>query len=370
MKKSVLIVGLFVLGMASISFGQKKGTGLIRDDAAYKAVPMIEKPLGFGQNLPSSYSLVDYIPSQIGDQGQMGTCAGWSSTYYLASMEYAIKSGIKDKNLINAMVYDPIYTYNNSSSKVDGKDEGCQNGANLDKVSSWLVNNEPKRMNIDEALCGYGGNDFSGSLLDFTDYYRLFDPYSDFEDQISSVCQSLVNGHPVLIGMWFPNSFYDVSSNGVFNSENQSINYDNGHAMTVVGYDDNKLGGCFTVVNSWGSSWGDNGLVYIKYQDFFNYTLYGFSFETEVKNLSSATVGCLTGDCQNGYGVSILKKKTTGHFEGYFSGGKPVKGIYTIPNGTATKRDEKLIKKMLKKGWGTTVTNSYGSTIGAIVSGL
>ena len=141
-------------------------------------------------------------------------------------------------------------------------------------------------------------------------------------------------------------------------------------AMTVVGYDDNKLGGCFTVVNSWGSSWGDNGLVYIKYQDFFNYTLYGISFETEVKNLSSATVGCLTGDCQNGYGVSILKKKTTGHFEGYFSGGKPVKGIFTIPNGTATKRDEKLIKKMLKKGWGTTVTNSYGSTIGAIVSGL
>lgn len=370
MKKSILVFNILLLGAGSMVFGQKKGTGLIRDDAGYKAVPMIEKPLGFGQNLPSSYSLMDYVPSQIGDQGQMGTCAGWASTYYVATMEYAIKHGIKDRNVINSFVYDPIYTYNNSSTKIDGKDEGCMNGSSLDNVAEWLVKYDAKRMNIDQASCGYGGSDFKGSLLDFTDYYRLFDPYSNFDDQISSVCQSLVNGHPVFIGMFFPNSFFDVSSNGVFNSANQSINYDNGHAMTVVGYDDNKLGGCFTVVNSWGGSWGDNGFVYIKYEDFYNYTLYGISFETEIKTLSSASAGCLTGDCQNGYGVSILKKKTTAEFEGYFSNGKPVKGIYAVKSGSATKKDEKMIKKLLKKGWGSTITNSYGSTVGAIVSGL
>jgi hypothetical protein len=36
----------------------------------------------------------------------------------------------------------------------------------------------------------------------------------------------------------------------------------------VVGYDDNLYGGAFEVLNSWGTSWGNNGYVWIKYSDF------------------------------------------------------------------------------------------------------
>jgi hypothetical protein len=38
--------------------------------------------------------------------------------------------------------------------------------------------------------------------------------------------------------------------------------------MCVVGYDDNKYGGSFEVQNSWGTNWGNNGYIWIRYQDF------------------------------------------------------------------------------------------------------
>ena len=44
--------------------------------------------------------------------------------------------------------------------------------------------------------------------------------------------------------------------------------YHGGHAMCVVGYDDNRYGGSFEVQNSWGTSWGNNGYIWIEYNDF------------------------------------------------------------------------------------------------------
>jgi len=41
-----------------------------------------------------------------------------------------------------------------------------------------------------------------------------------------------------------------------------------GHAMCVVGYDDNKYGGAFEIQNSWGTDWGNEGYIWITYSDF------------------------------------------------------------------------------------------------------
>ena len=39
-----------------------------------------------------------------------------------------------------------------------------------------------------------------------------------------------------------------------------------GHAVCLVGYDDNLNGGRFIARNSWGTGWGDNGYFYMPYQ--------------------------------------------------------------------------------------------------------
>jgi hypothetical protein len=42
------------------------------------------------------------------------------------------------------------------------------------------------------------------------------------------------------------------------------------HAFTVVGYDDIKLGGALELQNSWGTDFGDQGFIWIKYEDIFS----------------------------------------------------------------------------------------------------
>ena len=45
-----------------------------------------------------------------------------------------------------------------------------------------------------------------------------------------------------------------------------------GHAMCIIGYDDQKEGGSFQIMNSWGSSWGSDGIAWVRYPDFEHFT--------------------------------------------------------------------------------------------------
>jgi hypothetical protein len=40
-----------------------------------------------------------------------------------------------------------------------------------------------------------------------------------------------------------------------------------GHAMVIIGYDDEKFGGSYRVLNSYGDNWQDNGKTWIRYKD-------------------------------------------------------------------------------------------------------
>lgn len=42
-------------------------------------------------------------------------------------------------------------------------------------------------------------------------------------------------------------------------------NYQGGHAVTLVGYNDNKYGGAYKAINSWSTSWGDKGYFWLPY---------------------------------------------------------------------------------------------------------
>ena len=36
--------------------------------------------------------------------------------------------------------------------------------------------------------------------------------------------------------------------------------------MTIIGYDDNKYGGSFEIMNSWGTDRGENGFYWVPYK--------------------------------------------------------------------------------------------------------
>ena len=310
--------GLFTLAItmiATLTFAQDHGTGLIFNEKAYEKVDMISKPLGFGDNLPERVSLKKYVPI-IRSQGDMGTCVGWSSTYYLASMEYAINMDITNLYEVSSNVFDPYYTYLSIVDESSYFD--CQEGSYVWEACSHLMNNGVKRFAYNTYECGAEITDRvkeNQSLLNFTDYYRVYDEDDSFEENITAVQSALADNHPVVIGMGLPNSFRSIGSDGLLRTE-EGEGTIGGHAMTIIGYDDNKFGGCFTLVNSWGADWGDNGYLYVKYEDYNKYNWSAFYLETELRDLKEGE-GCVFGDCEDGYGRFVHSNSDV--YEGDFN---------------------------------------------------
>ncbi len=307
---------------------------------------MVEKPLGFGANLPESYTLEKYVTA-IGDQGDMGTCVGWSTTYYAATISYNVAAAEQGLPTLEQFNYDPIHTFENIKSSDDA---GCQDGAYIEDALVHMMENGVKRYWIDPDNCGDKSTWFEEkmSVLDITSAWRIYSNWDSDEDKLTAVCQVLSYNRPVIIGFDVARSFFSVGSDGLFNPDDGEPGNYGGHAMCVVGYDDNKFGGCFKVVNSWGSSWGDDGYVYIKYEDFLEYCQMSYYFESELKTVNSIPDGCLYGNCNNGYGLIGIRGR--GVFEGNFSAGKPVEGLYYNPTKKLGKGGRGWMKKMVKKG--------------------
>ena len=102
-------------------------------------------------------------------------------------------------------------------------------------------------------------------------------------DEIKGV---LFEGYPIVFGCDVYSSFDtpETAKTGMipfpnysrfFNSPIIPEEFTGGHAMIIVGYDDNIK--CFIVRNSWGSQWGDKGYCYIPYDYLTNkYLAYDF----------------------------------------------------------------------------------------------
>lgn len=123
------------------------------------------------------------------------------------------------------------------------------------------------------------------------DYIRLFGLLGT-ENAVVATKKALSEMTPVIIGIQTTPSLKDLGFWGkiwrwivrLFGGDDESglwkptksKKHANGHAVCVVGYDDEKFGGAFKLVNSWGKSWGEDGHFWITYPDYADYTKYGY----------------------------------------------------------------------------------------------
>jgi C1A family cysteine protease len=79
---------------------------------------------------------------------------------------------------------------------------------------------------------------------------------------------ALASGNPVVIGIQVYSSFESdkVAKTGKVPVPNKTERLLGGHAVLVVGYDDDKQWAI--VRNSWGTNWGDKGYFYLPYKFF------------------------------------------------------------------------------------------------------
>ena len=266
---SLLFFILFVFNSHS------QGLNLMSEDQLNELPELNDDVLGFVSNLPASYSFEEYVPAVLTQSG--ASCVGFASQYYALSTMYNIRLGIKDPSQKYSHAFDPYFVYSIVKSR-DG--ENCDEGSNFAEAFDILKKAGAKKMLFPPYLvCD---SSWDKEKLSTTLPYTM--PYSIDEWRYAKVNyeflptakNALYNDIPLIFGVGLTDSFNALSSDDSSSISSSSGLWEpkpyedrlGGHALTIVGYDDNKFGGAFRVVNSWGRNWGDNGYFWMKYSDF------------------------------------------------------------------------------------------------------
>ncbi len=282
-----LFLFLFLLG-TSLAFGQnQRSTGLLFDDEAYERTPLKARNVAFQDVVTetTTATLRQFVP-KIEDQGGYGTCVGWSSAYYGRTMLEARMTNKTDQTIITQDAFSPAFTYLQGNIE---NDYNCQGGAFIAKALQGMVDmGVPYKRDFNVMCETTIPENILVQAKDNTikDYTRLFDSDEPDEVKLNGVKRSLLNGNPVIIGFKVENSFF--SAKNVYEPDN--LGTEGGHAMCVISYDDEKYGGAFEVVNSWGPAWGNEGFMWIRYADFPKYTRYAFEMIPETSKPQEKTI--------------------------------------------------------------------------------
>ena len=271
-----LLAGL-LLGLAGRLPAQSRSLGLRFDDAAYAAAPAMPQ-FGSGSkfgNAPLMVDLRPYAPIP-GDQGDMGSCVGWASGYAAMSIEYARLLEQQDRQRLTREAFSPLYIYNQV------KVGDCPDGAIIPVALSLLQREgDVKKTIFDPADCHTlppASLRTQASRFRLEAYMSIFSYTAPPREKIDRTKLMLANQKPVIIGMALRQNFSDLGPGAMFwDPQAGNTTPIGGHAMCVVGYDEGKQ--AFLIMNSWGPAWGQEGCIWVKYQDYGQFCKYGFAIK-------------------------------------------------------------------------------------------
>lgn len=271
-----------------VSNGQTKKRFFTGDNTGKNDLDRISRPAERAsrdmENLPSAVSLKAYAPS-VGDQGQHGTCVAWSSSYAARTISYCIKRNITDPVKKNTVAFSPGYLYYQVKN---AGDTNCTGGANIEMALQSLANKGDilKSENIPDCVRSIDNlTDSRAKNYAIKTYTRLAENFGSVsKNDINTIKKSLSEKKPVVLSLKCMYSFFGVGFDGAWIPRPATDVSQGNHAMCIIGYDDNKLGGAFEVMNSWGTTWGNGGFFWLTYdqmQQYGNYAVEMMDREAE-----------------------------------------------------------------------------------------
>lgn len=225
--------------------------GYLDDDGCFD-VPVITLP---PMDVPSAYALQTPVP---GNQGNEGTCVPFACTYGARSIEryYQTSASYYD---YNTNVFSPEYTFN-----VAFKYE-CATGTSVTQVLDIMIN---------QGVCVYNlmpYDDGNGCTIQPNDeqkqnaaLYKINGYAKVIKSDRAAIQQMIYTKHPAIFTVVADNSFINAGPGFVWRSNSGSGALP--HTMILCGYDNNR--NAYKILNSWGTSWGDNGYGWIDYDYF------------------------------------------------------------------------------------------------------
>lgn len=257
--------------------------GLILDDARYARLPR-QPTYGDGGKSEASalegivkIDLRPFCPYPK-HQGQVSSCTGWATGYGAFSIAYAIQNNWEgQQKAITDSAFSALFLYN----QIREDFENCNQGSYIDEALDMLkktgnVNardfdsrpNNCKRKPTKEEIKMAGSHKIK-------DWMSLFDAEASSRIKIDKTKIALAAHKPVIIAMRLRNNF------ALLNDDSKywlpmlgDTAFSSPHAMVVVGFDDGK--NAFQIMNSWGTSWGNDGFCWVRYDDYAEHTRYAF----------------------------------------------------------------------------------------------
>ncbi len=263
----MLLLILFLLPIGLLH-SQVHGRGALLNKSIFENCPrapaLMQRDI---INLPRRVSLKKYAPTP-GDQGSLSTCSGWAIAYSARTMVAAIQNNW-DKAEIDSNAFSPSFIYNQIRMH-----PGCNSGTSIVQGLNILKTEGVLSMKNFSYNCDLVVKDYLKELAlkNKIKEYRTI-AYRDKKNKVILVKKSLDERNPVVIAMNCPDSFEHAGE--VWNPD--STDYTGtfgGHALVVIGYDDDKYGGAFEVINSWGTDWGKGGFSWIRYRDFIHFCVW------------------------------------------------------------------------------------------------
>jgi hypothetical protein len=276
MKNTFKIFLFFLAAFVGNLLAQKYGTGLLLNDSAFennaKSVTLMR---GDYSNLPDKISIKKYAPTP-GSQGSYGTCSGWSTAYAGRTILEGMRNNWP-KQIIDSNVFSPSFVYNQIRFGND-----CYSGASI--IDALDVLKEQGGLKLSDFAYDCNRNiteDDKNIAEEFTiiEYREVSDKVT--ADKVIKVKKSLSQLKPVIIAIECPNSFFDAGELWI-PDKSEYKKWSVGHALCVIGYDDNKYGGAFEIINSWGQDWGKDGYTWMRYNDFQYFCLFAFELIDKV----------------------------------------------------------------------------------------
>jgi papain like protease len=248
----------------------KHGTGWTGSDNPSK-VPQAVNIAGLtgSTTLPSKVDLTPFLPP-VGDQGQTETCVAWATAYYAKTASEAIANNYS-QNQLSSQSYQlsPLDMFLAIPDNEKGAD--CKAGTNISYAFDILVANGVATMAA--APWDAPVTNCSQSLLqpawatDAANHKAAY--YRTIPASVEGIKEQLAANNPVVIGIQVSDEYQSWTGTGVLSTFNSAPL--GGHAQCIVGYDDSKgSGGAFRIINSWNTSWGDNGFIWIDYNTLVN----------------------------------------------------------------------------------------------------
>jgi C1A family cysteine protease len=193
------------------------------------------------------------VVTPVKDQGQCGSCYSFSNTGALEGA-YAIKYGhlesFSEQQIVDC-----------SQTKYGGPNYGC-NGGQIGETMAWigkygglcLETDYPYVSGVSKvaSTCKNTCRQLNGTRVV---------SYSDIKVNSDSAMLTALAQQPVAVGVEADQRSFQFYSSGVFTGT-CGTNID--HAVLLVGYGTDRNGVDYYILkNSWGTSWGDDGYMYL-----------------------------------------------------------------------------------------------------------